>query len=88
MKVPQMLFALLFPDYLVLITVVSLLAAAIAYGLTFAYFQREFYLIADENYIVDMFISALVAILTFFMVFPFIVTFFMCEKAKYGLKFK
>lgn len=88
MKVTQMLFAFLFPNYLVLITVVSLLAAAIAYGLTFAYFQRTFYSLAETKYTSDVITSFVVSILTFYTVILIVFIFFECEKAKYGLKFK
>lgn len=83
-----MIFALLFPDYFVLITVVSLLAAILNYGLTFAYLQRRFYYTADIEYTPDVVFSVFVSVMTFCTVFPLIVTFFGCEIAKYGLKFK
>lgn len=83
-----MIFALFFPNYFVLITVVSLLAAILSYGLTFAYFQRAFYSIAETEYTSNVITSVVVSILTLSTGILIVFIFFECEKAEYGLKFK
>ena len=68
-----------------LIIVIWIILSILTYGMHFAYFQRKYSIIAEEEYREDMAHAVLVAILS---PISFWVIFFMTGFAKYGLKFK
>ncbi len=88
MKVPQMLFALLFPDYLVLITVVSLLAAILSYGSVFANLQKQFYESAKVDYEADMLVAIILSVPVLICPPVILLPVYLIDFMKDGLKFK
>jgi hypothetical protein len=59
--------------------------AAVAYGLNFAYFQRKYWAISDEDYYFDMAISVFIGITWPIGIIAFLI---MAGTVKYGLKFR
>ena len=69
---------------MVIFLIIYLVTIILSYGVTFAFIQRKWPVLAEADYAEDMAFSALFAMLGPCML---LATIFLCERYKYGIKF-